>query len=165
MKIKFYFLIVILFLFHNLSYSQENIDASFEAAEGKIFIYYELKGDPASEYQVEVKLKRTSDPSFEIVPSVMIGDVGKGKFAGGKRTIIWHLNSEEEAKLEGEDFYFDVRAEKIEEGGGIPWWVYAGTAAVGGGVAAFFLLNKSDSGDEPSPSASTFPNPPGRPPQ
>ncbi|MGE5812667.1 MAG: hypothetical protein ACM339_14255 [Ignavibacteria bacterium] len=162
MKTKFYLFILILFLLHNLSYSQEKIDASFEAAEGKIFIYYELKGDPASEYRVDVKLKRTSDPSFEVVPSVMIGDVGKGKFAGGKRTIIWHLNSEEEAKLEGEDFYFDVKAEKIEEGGGIPWWVYAGSAAVAGGVAAIFLLKESDSGSE-TPSTTTFPNPPGRP--
>ncbi len=158
---KFFFFSLILLLY-NISYSQEKIDASFEASEGKIFIYYELKGDPSSEYQVDVKLKRTSDPSFELIPSVMIGDAGKGKFAGGKRTIIWHLNSEEESKLEGEDFYFDVTAEKIEEGGGIPWWVYAGTAVVGGGVAAFFLLNKSDDGDEP-PATTAFPNPPARP--
>jgi hypothetical protein len=160
MKNLFYFFII--FLLNSISYSQEKIDASFEASEGKIFIYYELKGDPSSEYQIEVKLKRTSDPSFELIPSVMIGDVGKGKFAGGKCTIIWHLNSEEESELEGEDFYFDVIAEKIEEGGGIPWWVYAGTAAVGGGVAAFFLLNKSDNGDETTPTV-PFPNPPGRP--
>ncbi|HVO73890.1 MAG TPA: hypothetical protein VMT35_07695 [Ignavibacteriaceae bacterium] len=164
MKIKFLFSSIILILLQNFSYSQEKIEASFEASEGKIFIYYELKGDASAEYQVDIKLKRTSDPSFELVPAVMIGDVGKGKFAGGKRTIIWHLNSDEESKLQGEDFYFDVTAKKIEEGGGIPWWVFAGTAAVGGGVAAILLLKKSDSGGgTETPPNTTFPNPPARP--
>jgi len=156
----FYFLLIIYVLPVKI-FPQEKVEANFEAAEGKIFIYYEIKGDAGKEYDVKVKLKRTGDPSFELVPAVMVGDVGKGKFAGGKKTIIWHLNSDEEAMLTGEDFYFDVTAEEIIEGGGIPWYVWAGGAAVGGGVAAFLLLKKSSndggSGDV------NLPSPPGRP--
>jgi len=141
---------------------QEKIDATFEASDGKIFIYYEIKGDPEKEFDVEVTLRRTSVPSFKLTPSEMTGDVGEGKFAGRKRTVVWHLKPEEEAILDGEDFYFEVIAKALEEGGGIPWYVWAGGAAVGGGVAAFLLLNKKDdSGD--SNTSTNFPSPPGRP--
>jgi hypothetical protein len=162
MKLFLFHILLILFIIPGIRsiFPQEKIDATFEAVEGKILIYYEIKGDPDMEYDVEVTLKRTSVPSFELTPSEMTGDIGKGKFAGKKRTIVWHLKPEEEAVLDGEDFYFNVTAEVIEEGGGIPWYVYAGGAAIGGGVAAFLLLNKKDD-NESAPAG--FPAPPGRP--
>mgnify|MGYP006186559953 CR=1 FL=1 len=155
----FYLLLTLLFITSGLN-AQEKIDATFEASDGKIFIYYELNEDPQKEYEVKVKLKRTTVPSFELIPSVLVGDVGRGKFAGGRRTIIWHINTKEEAVLDGDDFYFEVTSEAIEEGGGIPWYVWAGGAALGGGAAAFFLLSKSDDGGD---TQTNFPTPPGRP--
>ncbi len=159
----FSFSLLIFFLATLQTYSQEKINATFQAGEGKVFIYYELKGDPAKEYDVSVVLKRSSDPSFELVPSVLVGDVGKGKFAGGKKTIIWQLNPQEEEQLNGEDFYFEVTANEIESsgGGGIPWYVYAGGAALAGGAAAFFLLKKSN--DNTSTTSADLPRPPARP--
>jgi hypothetical protein len=153
---KFY---ILLFLLpYTLNFSQERVSATFEAVEGKILIYYTIKGDTDKEYEVDVVLKRTSDPSFEMVPERMTGDVGKGKFAGSQKTIIWHIQPEEEDKLQGEDFYFEVTASVIKEGG-FPWGWVLGGAAVAGGAAAYFIL----SGGKDSETVNNLPEPPGRP--
>ena len=127
----------------------------------KVFIYYEFKGDLQHEYNVGVKLKRSNDPTFELIPSVLVGDVGKGAFAGKKRTIIWQINPQEEKVLNGTDFYFEVLADKIEKGGGIPWYVFVGGAVVAGGAAAFLLLNKKS--EDNIINTTQFPVPPTRP--
>jgi hypothetical protein len=159
---RFSFFSFILFCSSGLL-AQEKINTTFEASEGKIFIYYEIKGDPDKEFNVEVTLRRTSVPSFELTPSQMTGDIGDGKFAGRQRTIVWRLKPEEEAILDGDDFYFQVTVVPVEEGGGIPWYVYAGGAAVGGGVAALLLLSKKDEGGDGGSTTTSFPSPPGRP--
>jgi hypothetical protein len=165
MKNKFCFFIVILILITNEgTFSQGKIQASHEYSEGKITIYYEFQGDQNKIYEVMIKLKRTSDSDFEIIPDALSGDVGEGKFAGKKNRIVWVINEEEAAQLEGEDFYFDIIAEEIVEGGGIPWYIFAGGAALAGGTAAILLLGGTDNGetttDQPS---SGFPTPPARP--
>jgi hypothetical protein len=154
------FSVFIFFLLANgFMLPQERVSATFEAIEGKILIHYSIKGDPAKEYDVEVVLRRTGDPSFELIPQEMSGNIGKGKFAGSQKTIIWHIKPEEEDKLEGEDFYFEVTADEISEGSGFPWvWVLGG-AAVAGGAAAYFIL----SGDESDNPTTNLPGPPGRP--
>ncbi len=159
--LNFCFYLFISSLLSSLTIAQENIKTSFEASEGKVFIYYEFEGDPQQEYNVNVKLKRSSDPTFELVPSVLVGDVGKGAFAGKRRTIIWQINPQEEKVLGGSDFYFEVLASKIEKGGGIPWYVFVGGAVVAGGAAAFLLLNKKS--EDNSTTTTQFPVPPARP--
>ena len=144
-------------------FPQGKIQATFDYSDGKIFIFYEFQGDKAKDYEVGVKLKRTSDPSFEIIPSQLSGDVGEGKFAGKKNKVTWVLNEDEESQLEGEDFYFDVTALEIEQGGGIPWYVFAGGAALAGGTAAILLLGKKDSDGTTPPPSGGFPTPPVRP--
>ncbi len=143
-------------------FPQEKIKTTFDYSEGKIFVFYEFQGDKAKDYEVVISLKRTSDPSFVIVPNKLTGDIGEGKFAGKKCKIIWELNPDEEAQLEGEDFYFDVTANEILTGGGIPWYVFAGGAVLAGGTAAVLLLTKKSS-DESNPPTSSFPTPPIRP--
>ncbi len=151
----------IFLLITGFTFSQENIKTSFEASEGKVFIYYEFEGDSQQEYNVNVKLKRSSDPSFELTPSVLVGDVGKGTFAGKRRTIIWQINPQEEKMLSGSDFYFEVLASKIEKGGGVPWYVFVGGAVLAGGAAAFLLLNKKS--EDNNTTTTQFPAPPSRP--
>ena len=169
MKIFFNILLVLIFLFSflpNSSFSQQRISTTFEASpEGKIFIYYQLHGDPEKEYDISVVLKRTSIPSFELVPSDLSGNIGRGKFGdGNKKTIIWTLKPEEKTILNGEDFYFVVNAEEVKSGGGIPWYVYVGGVAVAGGTAAVLLLSKkSNDNNSPTSSSDNFPQPPGRP--
>jgi len=139
-------------------FSQEKVSATFEAIEGKVLIYYTIKGEAEKEFEVNAVLKRTSDPSFELTPEDMSGDIGTGKFAGARKTIIWHIKPEEEAQIDGEDFYFEVTATEIKEGG-FPWLYVIGGVAAAGGAAAYFLLsgNNSDEG------TTTVAGPPGRP--
>ena len=155
---------LLLLLSSNFSFSQQKINATFEASpDGKIFIYYQLNGDPGKEYDISVVLKRTSVPSFALVPSDLSGNVGQGKYGDGtKKTIIWTLMPEEKAILNGEDFYFVVNAEEVKSGGGIPWFVYVGGAALAGGAAVLLLSKKSDSNNS---TTTSFPSPPGRPAQ
>ena len=145
-------------------FPQGKIQATFDYSDGKIFIFYEFQGDRNKDFEVNVKLKRTSDPNFEIIPSQLSGDIGEGKFAGKKNKITWVLNEDEESQLEGEDFYFDVTALEIAQGGGILWYVFAGGAALAGGTVAILLLGKKDSdGTTTPPTTSGFPTPPIRP--
>ena len=155
--------IILLPLLYSSAYSQGRISTTFEASpDGKIFIYYQLNGDPEKEYDISVVLKRTSVPSFELTPSDLSGNIGKGKFGdGSKKTIIWTLKPEEKSILNGEDFYFVVNAEEVKSGGGIPWYVYVGGAALVGGTAAVLLLNKKS--DNTTTTSDNFPTPPGRP--
>ncbi len=163
---KIFFSAVLLFPFiSNTSLCQEKINTTFEASpDGKIFIYYQLNGDPEKEYNIGVVLKRTSVPSFELTPADLSGNIGKGKYGdGNKKTIIWTLKPEEKAILNGEDFYFVVDAEEVKTGGGIPWYVYVGGAALAGGTAAVLLLNKKSDNSTTNPVVTGFPSPPARP--
>ena len=72
--------------------------------------------------------------------------------------MVQNLN--EMLMFDGDDFYFEVFANKIESSGGIPWYYYVGTAAVGG-AAAVVLLGGDDSKD--TPTTTNFPSPPTRP--
>jgi hypothetical protein len=151
--------LIFILLINGFIFAQEKVSATFEAVEGKVLIYYTVKGDPEKEYDVNVVLRRSGDASFELVPEDMSGDVGKGKFAGSRKTITWNIKPEEEALLEGEDFYFEVTATEIKEGGDFPWvWVLGG-AAVAGGAAAYFILSSDKNGEE----TTNLPGPPGRP--
>jgi hypothetical protein len=160
---KFMLTVILFFpLISSTTYSQGRISTTFEASpDGKIFIYYQLNGDPQKEYNVSVVLKRTSAPSFELTPSDLSGNIGEGKFGDGSKKTIWTLKPEEKSILNGEDFYFVVNAEEVKSGGGIPWYVYVGGAALAGGTAAVLLLNKKS--DNSTTTTETFPSPPGRP--
>jgi hypothetical protein len=153
------FLIILIFSIYKPVLAQEKVSATFEAIEGKVLIYYTIKGDAEKEYKIDIVLKRTSVPSFELVPEEMSGDIGTGKFAGTQKTIIWHIKPEEQEKLDGDDFYFEVTATEVEEGGGFPWLYVIGGAVVTGGAAAYFILKKDKTGGE----TANLPMPPGRP--
>lgn len=157
-------LLVLAFFINTSSSMAQTIEASFQVTqEGTINIYYKFKGDPGKDYDVTVILKRKSDPTFSLIPKNVSGSVGVGKFANAKRTIIWELTSSEQQSLKGNDYYFAVNAKPVEaeKGGGIPWYVYVGGAALAGGTAAILLLKKN--GNSNSGSNASIPDPPGRP--
>ncbi|MGE5354027.1 MAG: hypothetical protein ACM3P0_18215, partial [Acidobacteriota bacterium] len=142
-------LLIILCLSCPLWAQQEKIQVTSEASEGKVFIYYELQGNPSKEYEVGLKLKRTSQPNFSYTPEDLEGDVNEGKFATGKRKIVWTLSKDEEKMFQdGEDFYFEVTANPA--GGGTAWYYYVGAALVAGGAAAAIITwnAQGDSGGQ-----------------
>lgn len=154
---KYFNLFLVLFFATAIVFPQGNIVTTYETLEEKILVHYELNGDDSKEYDISLVVKRTSDKKFEYKPSNISGDVGKGKFATGKRTISWILSKKEiDLFSEGDDFYFEVGADLIK--GGISWYYYVGGAVLAGGGAALFLLKpKTTSTTE------TLPTPPGRP--
>jgi len=163
MVIKFIrVLILLLLLTSGYSMAQNGINTSFKYSEHKIFIFYQFAGDSSSEYNIAVVLKRTSDPGFRIEPNLLSGDFREGIYANTKREIIWHLTQQEEIGLTGNDYYFEITANEIKEGGGIAWYVYVGGIIVGGGAAAVLLLKKNNATTTAN-SSFTFPTPPERP--
>jgi len=151
-------LLLFLCLYPAAIYAQEKIATSFESSDGKIIITYELTGDIDQEYDVQIKLKRKSLPFFELIPTAIAGDFGLGKYAGGRRNIIWTLNSTEADQLDGDDFYFEVTATGIKSSS--TWYYYVGAVLAGGGVAAAVLLKKPAQSTPVSQSTSV---PPDRP--
>lgn len=152
-----YFALLIIFTIAPL-FAQEEVSLSYEALDGKIIIKYELIGDDEKEYEVELSLRRESDKSFNYKPSTISGDVGKGKFASGKKEIVWTLTSKENQLFaEGEDYFFELGAVEVKRGG-LSWVYYVGGAVLAGGGAALLLLKPKTTA-----TTETLPTPPGRP--
>ncbi|MCU7497387.1 MAG: hypothetical protein HF314_16270 [Ignavibacteria bacterium] len=142
--------------------AQEKISVTSEAAEGKVFIYYELQGNPAEDYEISLLLRRTSQPTFSYSPEELEGDFNEGKFATGKRKITWKLTPEEKKMFfEGDDYYFEVLAKP--SGGGTSWYYYLGAALVAGGAAAAIITWNQQGDGGGRTSDQTLPTPPGRP--
>jgi hypothetical protein len=159
------FLIILFLTLTSTALAQnETINSSFRVVEGIILIEYEIvNGDPNSDYEVSIVLLRSSDITFKYAPEVLEGDIGEGKFAGKTNTIKWLYTSEEEELLsEGEDYYFEVKAERIIAGS--TWYYYAG-GAVAAGIVAFLIAGGSGNGDETTNGGgtTTIADPPGRP--
>jgi len=124
-------------------FCQDKITSTFELTGKNIVLTYELQGDPAQDYEVNVNLRRSSIPVFLYEPDKLTGDVGTGKYVGGKRTITWVMNEKEMNMFsEGEDYYFEVTALK-KISGSSSWLYYVGGAAVAGGAAVLLMGKKS----------------------
>jgi len=154
------FLIFGIFILNQKSLSQQITDVSFEVIDQNIRIFYTLTPVSNDLFEISTLLKRTTDVSFSYKPENLSGDIGEGKYSGNGRAILWNVTQQEMNMFDGEDFYFEVYAKKIEPSGGIPWYYYVGTAAVGG-AAAVLLLGGSD--DQNPPTTQSFPKPPDRP--
>lgn len=159
-KLKLILLIVVVMLSYSLK-AQQISEVSFELVGQNINIYYTLSPITSDNYEITLVLMRTSVPSFSYSPPELSGDIGEGKFAGSNRKIVWSVTNDEMDMFDGDDFYFEVFAEKIEKSGGIPWYYYLGTAAVGG--AAAILLSGGSESDKKTPTTQSFPTPPDRP--
>lgn len=162
---KFFLLIVVLLLLAAAKLSaQESINSDYTIDGERILLTYQIEGDAETQYQVNVELKRKNNENFSLTPSSLTGDVGVGKFAGGKRTIIWIPNEKEIPLIEGEDFYFEVTSKSLKpSSGGSSWLLWAGGALlVGGGTYALLKLLKKD-GDTDGVTVQEIPLPPSRP--
>lgn len=166
MRQKFYYIIIcclISLALKSVIIAQEVSNVSFELIGENIHITFTLTPITEDEYEISSVLKRTSDASFQYTPENMTGDIGEGKYAGINRKIIWNVTDQEMKLFDGDDYYFEVTAKKIESSGGIPWYYYVGTAAVGGAVAAVLLGGSDDKSSSTTTTTTSFAPPPGRP--
>jgi len=151
--------ILVLLFFTISNYAQQSTEGTFEISDGKVIIHYNLNASPDYDYEINIKLKRKGNSSFEYVPNDISGDVGEDSFTSGRKTITWILTESETSKFDGDDFYFEININEIKSSG-LLWFYYAGAAILGGGTAALLLLTKKA---EDTQQPSTFPTPPARP--
>lgn len=132
----------------------QNVD--YVVADSTIEISYTLQGDPSKKYVVDVELKRSSNAAFSIIPQAVTGDVGKGKFTGSNRKIIWKYLSDYHPDANASDYYFNITAEPVKRS---KWYYWAGGAAIVAAVAILVLM----SGGSDDPATSGLPLPPAHP--
>jgi hypothetical protein len=134
-------------------------NVSFALRGNKVIVYYNLNGPPGKTYNVALALRREGDSGFRFIPIAVSGDVGRGKFEGAGRKIIWSIYSDLPDGLEGNDYYFQVTASLLKQGG-LSWLYYVGGAVLLGSTAAAVLYKTGLSGKG---GTSYFPTPPIRP--
>ncbi len=135
----------------------------FEVTGELVRVYYDLLGPKSQPYRVSLTLHREGDPKFIFRPDHVMGDANTVIFPGEKRRITWDFFRDFPDGLQGNDFYFTVEAQMMESPGGLSplYWIGGGVAVLGG-VLAIVLLSKGEN-SPPTPAASGFPSPPGRP--
>jgi hypothetical protein len=123
-----------------------------------VTINYDLAGSPGDKFAVRIIMKKENDPSVNVVPKAVEGDIGEGFFAGTNREIRWYFRNELPQGLAGEGYFFEIHTQVV--GSETNWMYYALGAAVAGGVVALIVGKNSGSGPPP---AVELPLPPGRP--
>jgi hypothetical protein len=105
---------------------------SIETAQSRVRITYDLVGSRDAKYTITLYLQRENDPNSMRKLLKVDGDVGEDVLAGSSLTIIWD-KSEVLNPAEGVRYQFAIELRQAS-GGGIPWYMYAGAAVVGGVV-------------------------------
>ena len=152
----FLFLLVVAPWFNPVNAQKIRVDnIRYELKENNIEIFYDLIGQASKDYKVSVVLKREQDAAFSFTPVSMQGDVGKGKFAGEGRKIIWNYTNEFKPEAGVTDYYFEVTAKKPSK----TWLFVAGGVVAAGGTAAVILLTGNKDNSTSPPVNKTFPVP------
>lgn len=143
--LKYFFLLTaIMFWFNDITAQELSVtNVNCTLVDGKIQISYDLNGEQQKEYEVSAFLRRETVPKFEVELKSAGGDIGKGQFAGKDKVIVWNFENDFKLDYSIEDYYFEIRVDKL--GGGIAWYYYVG-AAVGGAVVAVLTMMKGDDG-------------------
>lgn len=80
----------------------------------QVLITYDLPSNKALK-NISIVLKRNSNQTFGIVPKTMKGDFGKGEFSGPGKKVQWDYLKDVPAGLDGDDYYFVIAVELLEE--------------------------------------------------
>lgn len=122
-----------------------------------IIINYDLIGSENDKFDVKVVMKKENDPTIEIVPITVEGDIGIGNFAGINREIIWYYRRDIPQGISSEDkYYFEINVKEITSS---KTWIYytVGAILVASGIVLFITNKSKDKGEQ------ELPLPPGRP--
>ena len=128
-----------------------------EVAGDEVTLVYDLRGVADDDYVIHVLLVPSRRPGAVRELTAVRGDVGRGKFAGTGRTIVWIMSEFPDIE-EGESYAFRISVDRP----GIPWYYWAGGGAALAGGAAAILLKGNGGGASPVPNPASNPLPPGR---
>jgi len=144
--------------FHCLAQEVRGEVKNVEIAGNEVTLTFDLHASADEDYVIAVFLVPAKHPSAARELTAVRGDVGKGKFAGTGRKIIWTMS--EFADLEeGEMYGFRITVDRP----GIPWYYWAGGGAAVAGGAALIFIKGSSSAPTPTPAANPLPpNHPGQ---
>jgi len=148
---------ILLFLLlptHSLAQKPKITWVEMQLKDDKIEVLYDLIGDPEKKVKVGLILRREGNPDFQYKPTYLSGDIGKGKYVGEKRKIIWNYKIEFTPDPNVTDYYAEVTVKPVR----FTWLYYAGGGILlaGGATAAILLFG----GDKGQPPQSGFPVPP-----
>ncbi len=129
---------------------------SIETRQNRICVTYDLVGSADTKYVVTLYIQRENDPGSLRTLEKVKGDVGEGRSAGMKLTIYWD-KTEIPDPVEGARYQFALEVRQAESGG-LPWYLYAGAAVVGGVV--YFAVRPESKGT--TADTRTVPYPPAR---
>lgn len=129
-----------------------------EIAGDEVTLFYDLRGVADEDYVIQVFLIPSRRPGAARELTAVRGDVGKGKFAGTGRKIVWSMSEFPDLE-EGETYAFRISVDRP----GISWYYWAGGGAALAGGAAIILLKGSGQGSTPpGQTPASNPLPPGR---
>ena len=66
----------------------------FLIEDGKVAIYYDIKGEEGEEYDITLYLLNEDDPDYRYEPELITGDIGEVKYFGLDKKIVWDVQKE-----------------------------------------------------------------------
>lgn len=155
--------ILTIFFVTEASFSQSQSDESPVITNVKwvtksdlIIVKYDLVGSTKNKYEIDVVMKKEDDPTFNIKPLTIEGDIGEGYYAGENKEIRWYYRRDFPQGFSKEGYYFEIYVKPVAESKTWLYYVLGGVAATAGIVAII-----TTKGQEPKPKE--LPYPPTRP--
>jgi hypothetical protein len=139
-------------------------NVTLEIREDVAVITFDLIAQSGETYDITAALIKQGDPTFRILVNSATGDIGRGKFAGTNRRILWEWRKDLPSDFAGgSEYSIEITATAVG-GGGAGWLYYVlGGAVVAGGVIVLAGGKKSGGGDQQSVVSVGLPPPPGKP--
>lgn len=122
-----------------------------------ITIKYDLLGSTKYKYAIDVVMKKEDDPTFNIIPLTIEGDIGEGYYAGENKEIRWYYRRDHPQGFSKDGYYFEIFVKQVPESKTWLYYVLGGVATTAGIVA---LIISKGAGDE---KPKELPYPPTRP--
>ena len=152
-KILFLFITFSLLGISQASQAQKFVVSEFnyQSKDSVVELTYNLLGKENRVYKVNILLKKESDPKFIYQPKSLTGSVGKGKFTGNQRKIIWSYMNEFKQGLPDKDYYFEITVKRVK----YTWAYVLGSSIIAGGVTGVLLTRGKANGSNNTESFET----------
>jgi hypothetical protein len=131
--------------------------SSFTMLRDTVVITYRFVAPSDESYNIDVLLRKGDDTTFSIIPKSMVGAVGEVR-GGGEKVVLWDYKRDIPGTFRySDDYWFEIRAVRIEREFSLEWWHYA---VAGAGIAATVAIITTAGSDSPGGASGGLPGPP-----